>query len=388
MTTRDALGLREVAHSDLGGHGDGMQIMRNRDALYVGHLGNFGVATSILDVSDVSAPRLARQLPAPPGTHCHKVQVADGLLLVNEEQYKGGDPFTAGMIIYDVSDPFEPKRIGHFDSGGLGVHRIVYRGGRYAYVSASPEGFDSRIWVVIDLADPEYPMEAGRWWYPGQWLGGGEEASWPEGKRFAAHHALLDGEVAYLGCGDANLVVLDVADLGSPKVLSELRWSPGGFTHTCMPLPGRGLVVATDEAVKNRCAEEEKLVRIIDVGDVHNPKELSICPPPDRSHCERGLRFGPHNLHENYDGSYLSERMVFVTYFNAGLRVYDIADATQPREIAYWEPEPPAGQEAPQSNDLFVDDDMNIFVSDRFTGGLYVLAPDESLAQAMTDARL
>ncbi|MGH2778431.1 MAG: hypothetical protein ACRDJB_07245, partial [Actinomycetota bacterium] len=90
----------------------------------------------------------------------------------------------------------------------------------------------------------------------------------------------------------------------------------------------------------------------------------------------------------NYDGSYRSETLVFVTYFNAGLRVYDLADATQPLEVAYWEPEPPPGQEAPQSNDLFVDDEMNIFVSDRFTGGLYVLAPDEELAQAMTDARL
>jgi len=388
VATREALHLELVAHSDLGGHGDGMQIMRNGDALYVGHLGNFGVATSILDVSDVSKPRLVRQLPAPPGTHCHKVQVADGLLLVNEEQYKGGDPFTAGMIVYDVSDSFEPKPIGHFESGGLGVHRIVYRGGRYAYVSAIPEGFDSRIWVVVDLADPEHPVEAGRWWYPGQWLGGGEEANWPEGKKFAAHHALLDGEVAYLGCCDANLVILDVADLGAPKLLSELRWSPGGFTHTCMPLPGRGLVVTTDEAVNDRCAEEEKLVHVIDVTDVHSPKMLSVCPPPDRSHCELGLRFGPHNLHENYDGSYRSEALVFVTYFNAGLRVYDLTDAAEPSEIAYWEPEPPPGQEAPQSNDLFVDDELNIFVSDRFTGGLYVLAPDAELTQAMTEARL
>jgi hypothetical protein len=79
---------------------------------------------------------------------------------------------------------------------------------------------------------------------------------------------------------------------------------------------------------------------------------------------------------------------VFVTYFNAGLRVYDLTDATQPTEIAYWEPEPPSGQEAPQSNDLYVDDELNIFVSDRFTGGLYVLAPDEKLARAMTEARL
>jgi hypothetical protein len=388
MSTATTRGLRLIAHSDLGGCGDGFQMIRHRDALYIGHLGNFGMATSILDVGDISSPRVVQQFPAPRGTHSHKVQVADGLMLVNEEQYQGAEVFSAGMIVYDVADPFDPKPIGRFESGGLGVHRLVYRGGRYAYVSATPDGFDTRIWLVIDLADPEKPVEAGRWWYPGQWVGGGETPSWPAGKKFAAHHALLDGDVAFLGCGDANLVILDVADVAAPKLLSELRWSPGGDTHTTMPLPGRDLLVVTDEAVRDDCAEEEKLVRLVDVSDPAAPSVVSICPPPDRDHCRRGLRFGPHNLHENYAGSYQSANLVFVTYFNAGLRVYDVGDAGAPAEVAFWEPEPPRGQKAPQINDLFVDADRNIFVSDRFNGGLYVLAPDDDLAQAMEDARL
>jgi hypothetical protein len=380
--------LRQVGHSELGGSGDGMQIMRNGDALYVGHLGDFGIATSILDVSSVEHPRLVKQIPAAPGSHSHKVQVADGLLLVNEERYRGGDPFSSGMLVYDVTDPFAPSPIGRFDSGGLGVHRIVYRGGRYAYVSATPHGFDTRIWLIIDLEDPEKPVEAGRWWYPGQHRGGGEVPDWPEGKVFAAHHALLHDEVAFLGCGDANLVVLDVADVRRPTVISELRWTPGGHTHTAMPLVGRGLVVVTDEAVNDLCDEEEKLVRVIDVSDVKNPVVLAVCPPPDRSFCKRGLRFGPHNLHENYDGSYRSETLVFVTYFNAGVRVYDLSDPAAPQEVAHWVPAPPTGQKAPQSNDLFVDEDLNVFVSDRFTGGLYVLAPTEDLGARMEAARL
>jgi len=34
-------GLELVAHTDLEGKGDGMQIMRNGDVAYVGHMGDF-----------------------------------------------------------------------------------------------------------------------------------------------------------------------------------------------------------------------------------------------------------------------------------------------------------------------------------------------------------
>ncbi|HWL66316.1 MAG TPA: hypothetical protein VNP73_10120, partial [Actinomycetota bacterium] len=216
----------------------------------------------------------------------------------------------------------------------------------------------------------------------------GETPTWPEGKRFAAHHALLDGDIAYLGYGDAGLVVLDIADVGSPKKIGHLQWSPGGDTHTCLPLPGRKLVVATDEATSERCAEESHYVRVIDVSEPADPRVVSICPQPEGDYCERGMRFGPHNLHENRPGTYSSETIVFVTYFNAGLRVYDLSKAGAPTEIAFWEPATPAGQEAPQINDLLVDDDLNIFVTDRITGGLYVLRPDEVLTRTMTEGKL
>ena len=373
----EARGLRLVGHSDLNGFGDGMQVVRRGDALYVGHFGLSGMGTTVLDVSDRTRPRVVRQWPAPPGSHTHKVQVADGLLLVNEEQFRGGEPWTGGLVVYDLADPFDPRRIGRLDLGGKGFHRIVWTGGRWVHASAIPEGFDDRIWVTVDLDDPERPVEAGRWWWPGEV---------PPGRRYAAHHALLDGDVAYLGYGDAGMVVLDVSDMTAPRQIGHLGWEPGGDTHTCLPLPGRGLVVATDEALANRCDEEQKLVRVLDVSDPASPRVVGACPVPEGDFCERGLRFGPHNLHENRAGSYRSERIVFVTYFNAGVRVFDLADPAAPVEVAYWVPETPDGQEDAQSNDLWVDADGTVFVTDRIGGGLYVLEPDEELAALLRDA--
>lgn len=384
----DASHLTTIGHSDLGGRGDGMQVLRDGDALYVGHFGPSGAGTSVLDVSDPTDPRLVTQLAAPHGTHTHKVQVADGLLLVNHEQFRGGEPFSAGMAVYELGEPFHPTQIGWFDSTGKGVHRIVWTGGSYAYASVIPEGFDDRIWMIIDMSDPARPFEAGRWWWPGQWTGAGERPSWPEGKRYAAHHALLDGNIAYLGYGDAGLIVLDVSDPTKPVRLADLQWSPGGDTHTCLPLPGRELLVVTDETVTDRCAGEEHLVRVVDVSDPTDPRVVAVCPPPEGDFCERGLRFGPHNTHENQPGSYRSADLVFVTYFNAGLRVYDVSDAERPTEVAHWVPPTPEGQEAPQINDLFVTADYDIYVTDRVTGGVYVVRPDDELAARMRAAAL
>lgn len=367
--------FRLLAHHDLGGFGDGMQLLREGDALYVGHFGPSGMGTSILDVSDSSAPRLVAQLPAPPGTHTHKVQVADGLLLVNEEQFRGGAGHRSGLVVYDVAaDPLAPQRLGRLETGGLGVHRIVWTGGRYAHASATPEGFDDRIWIVVDLADPARPVEAARWWL---------DVPQPDGKRYAAHHALLDGDLAYLGYGDAGMIVLDVAEMARPRQLGRLEWD-GGDTHTCLPLPGRRLVVVTDEQVVDGEAEP-RLVRVVDVADPAAPRVVGVCPEPERLHRE--LRYGPHNLHENRPGTWASERLVFVTYFSAGLRVYDLADPAHPRQVAAWQPETPPGQPAPQTNDLFVDVDGLVWLTDRIGGGLYVLEPEPEFAAFLAAAR-
>jgi hypothetical protein len=378
-------GLRQVAAHDLAGHGDGMQVVRCAEALYVGHTGTTGAGTSILDVSDAHRPRLVAQWPAPAHTHTHKVQVADGLLLVNHEKFPYRKPATgahsAGLAIYSTADPLAPSQIGFWESGGLGVHRIVWTGGRYAHMSATPEGFRDRIWIVLDLSAPSNPREVARWWWPG--LREGEVRTWPEGERYAAHHALIDGDRAYLGFDDGGMVILDVTRMTEPQLLGQVQWD-GGATHTCLPLPGRRLVVATDEQQHDGPDAPERAIRVLDVSD--QPRVVSVLPSPQGGYEQLPLRFGAHNLHENQQGSYRSERLVFATYFSAGVRVYDLADPVAPVEVAHWVPAAPAGQPVPQSNDLFVEGEGQVWVTDRVGGGLAVLEPEPLLRTLMQEA--
>jgi hypothetical protein len=64
---------------------------------------------------------------------------------------------------------------------------------------------------------------------------------------------------------------------------------------------------------------------------------------------------------------------VFLTCFNAGLRVYDLVDPESPREVAAFVPGPNAGAAVPQTDDVVVREDGIVFLTDRAGGGVHVL---------------
>ena len=84
-----------------------------------------------------------------------------------QSEADGERNWSAGLAVYDISKPAEPKQIGFMPVDGAGIHRIWYVGGRWAYASALIEGFSDYIFITIDMADPANPREAGRFWLPG-----------------------------------------------------------------------------------------------------------------------------------------------------------------------------------------------------------------------------
>jgi hypothetical protein len=350
-------------------------------------MGNTG--TTIVDVRDPAKPRVVKRLPVPTGsTHAHKVQIAGDLLITNHEQLtpgghgapapsaKGSD-HSAGIQLYDVSNPLDPKPISFFPIGGKGVHRTWFVDGRYVYVSGRPAGYRERVFIIVDLADPARPREVGRWWLPGVWEAGGEvlPAGWPADLRYGMHHGLVQGDRAYIGCLDAGIAILDITDRTRPRTVARLDWSheESRDSHTVLPLPERKLLIVSEEETREESGGVPHRVRVIDVADETHPAEIGRFPIPEGDFSARGMRFGPHNLHENRPGSFRSDQTVYLTYFNAGLRVVDIADPRAPREVAWYVPHPPPGQRAIQINDVYVDEAGLIYISDRAGGGVYIL---------------
>jgi hypothetical protein len=387
LAQAEALNMRLVGQTDLNGHGDGMHVNLKDGFAFVAHMGESRVGTSVVDVSDPANPRVVTQLETPPGTHSHKVQVVGDVLLVNYERSMFEPQATTwegGLKVFDVSNPRKPTEIAFLRMPGKGVHRMTYWEPPYAYMSGSDAGLIDQFLVIVDLSEPSRPREVGRWWFPGQNTEAGETPSWtpttrghggaPGSKRYALHHPLVRGGRAYCGWWDAGLVILDISDKSRPTLVSHLDLgAESTATHTALPIPGRDILVVTDEQLAADCKGLQTKVRVVDVADERNPVVVAEFPAPEGDFCARGGRFGPHNVHEMRPGTLSDSNVVYVTWFNAGVRVFDIADAHKPREIAYYVPEAPPSRSSIQFNDILVGANGLVYATDRFTGGLYIL---------------
>jgi hypothetical protein len=237
--------------------------------------------------------------------------------------------------------------------------------------------------MTVDLADPSRPRPGGRYWIPGMNLAAGETPSWPPERRYGLHHAIIDGDTAYAAWRDAGMVVIDVTEREKPKLIVHRNWCPpfGGGTHNCLPLPDRQLLVVLDEAVLDHQEDGLKLIWLFDIRDPTNPVSISTFPTPaEVDYVAKGGHFGPHNIHENRPGSFVSSDLIFATYQNAGVRVFDIRDQYRPNEVGAWVPPAPTGMmdHRPnracviQSADVFVDKSGLIYSTD-YNAGLFIL---------------
>ncbi|MDT7678300.1 MAG: hypothetical protein QOD82_6202, partial [Pseudonocardiales bacterium] len=161
------------------------------------------------------------------------------------------------------------------------------------------------------------------------------------------------------------------------------NWAPpyGGGTHSPLPLPDRDLLVVADEGIADNATDGIKQTWIFDIRDRANPISIATLPiPDDADYVAKGAHFGPHNLHENRPDSFQSSEIIFETYQNAGVRVYDISNAYAPKEIGAWVPPAPRTMfdvrpnrpQIIQSADVYVEPNGVVYLTD-YNAGFYVL---------------
>jgi hypothetical protein len=368
---RNAHNMTLVGHVDIAGGG---QAWIDGTTLYVGHM-DAPHGTTIVDVADPRSPRVLATLSVPAGYHSHKVRVANNTMIVNHERLsRDADPdFGGGLGIYDVCDPARPVLRTKWKTDGKGVHRFSFDG-RYAYISPTVAGYRGNIVMILDLIDPAHPVEAGRWWMPGQWEAGGEEAG-PPPSISRCHHPLRQGDRLYVSYWHGGGAILDISDLAKPTLVARIDTN-AAFphpTHTLLALPqplkGRNVMLVADEDVDPRFPTPPAFLWLYDITTETAPVPISTFQVAglDRDGAPQAKMTGCHQPSERLHGS-----IVPCAWFANGLRMLDVADPFAPREIASYVPEPPPGCERPSSNDVTIDDRGFLYLVDR-QGGVDIL---------------
>ena len=287
-----------------------------------------------------------------------------------------------GIMTHDATDPANVTLLQEFNTGetGSGSHANFYDGGRYAYLSCgwdnqlrmeSSERPFSNALMIVDLWDPANIKEVSRWWVPGQrfgeeeeykkWPFAGDQSSWTSSHGFTVPKRVEDGgDVCYGGWGSFGMYVHDLTDITKPGVYGRVSHpleAMGGIQfHGIYPVPAdashprlQNLVLGVFEALEADCREPWHTSYVVDIADKRNPKIIGLfprpVPPPEAPYpdfcCSRG-RFSSHNAQPWVAPGVAKPSFVAMTYFNAGIRIYDISEPTAPREVAYFLP-PRAG---------------------------------------------
>ena len=395
-----AWNFKLLSQNDLGGFGgmgEGMAVQIAKDGRRIIWLAHESAPKNFtgVDVSDPRKPKVVVQTELPQSyMRSNSLELSGDIMAVAYQTRKIGQK-PAGLELFDVSVPEKPRSISFFDCSGAasrGVHQLWFCDGEYVHMAAGAADFtpshplDDQFYRCIDVRNPSKPMEVGRWWMPGTKQGETPLPRHKLDKGNRAHNTNVYRERPdrlYLAYIDGGMFVMDIADKAKPKPVSHWTNSPPytGFMHTAMPLFERGLMIVTDKSTENNAVDWPKLVWILDARDETNLVPIATCPmPPVDAYANRGGRFGAHNLFENTPAptAWHSDEIVIGTFFNGGLRAYDISNPYQPKEVGVFVPPAPKGTPAGavQLNDVFVDERAIVYTVDRFTGGFYMLEMD------------
>jgi len=371
--------------------------------------------SSIFEISDPANPRLVWHIPNDVSSNSRSVSVVydhgpekRDYLARNSES-----PGNLKFQIFDVTDRgTDPSKImlvseitgtppnscgrgcgGDFDESPMppeGARHPVPRShkgfwsqssGRF-YTSSNEPGFRSTIIQIWDLNDPRTPKFVGRAWLPGQRLGE------PGFQDQYVHHPIVDEQNnrMYAGFrdGSGQVAAWDISNPASPKLVWSYDTSPPGRgPHTVSPiryeqvpnfdgasLP-RTYAFVTDE-LGGECAPGvvKSKSYMFDITHESHPMPVATYQVPVGDFCKTGGAFGPHQHaeHRNSELNRFEDRLAFVAYLNAGIRVVDISDPYHLREVGHFIPKTNVPGAPPiQLTDVDIDHRGLLYASDRST---------------------
>jgi len=286
---------------------------------------------NVLDMSDPANPKLTDRLVTP------AMQTPHESLVVNQQRgllvaVAGNLATNVGFLdIYDVSQDCRHPQVRSTSTplGVLGHESGIAPDGRTFY-SASPS---SETIVALDISNPSLPV--------------------PIAFYNVDSHGLSisnDGNRAYVAGTGSGLHILDTSEVQARKLgaqmgeVARLQWGGMSIPQNAIPvtIKGHPYLVEIDEFGS---LSEVGAGRIIDIADERNPRVISNL----RLEVHQSENFpaikndnGANNPVQGYAGHYcnvpsrVDPGIVACSMILSGLRIFDIRDPHNPREIGYF----------------------------------------------------
>jgi hypothetical protein len=441
----DAQHVRLVGHNDLQGREALVVTTKSDPAngswVYVGHHESYWDekpklnpitgkpewnGTSILDIADPAKPKLVWHIPNDANRNSRGVSVVydykldssgrDYLIRNSEALTEGETGTDLKFQIFDITsrntDPSKISLVAEITGtppnscgpgcGGTFIKR-AHKGWwsqetGYFYSAAGEPGFQQVIIQIFDLKNPKAPKFVGRAWIPGQKDGEpGFEGQY-------AHHPVVDEQnkrlyVGYRNAGQA--AAFDISNPAQPKLIWEIDMNPPHRgPHTVSPIVynevpnfGKAALPRTYAFIVDEAGGAADMapcpggVRtgsyMVDITTETRPFPVSVWQVPVGNFCSKGGRFGPHQSAETVNGTInrFEDKIAWLAYFNAGIRVVDLSNPYALKELGYYIPKTnrnshPIVKGQPtviQINDVDIDHRGLVYASDRVGTGLFVL---------------
>jgi len=384
--------------------------------------------TSILDVADPAKPKYVWHIPNEANRNSRGVSVVydykfdssgkDYLIRNSEALTEGETGVDLKYQIFDITsrstDPSKISLVGEItgtppNSCGTGCGgKFIMRAHKgwwsqetgYFYAASGEPGFRNIVIQIFDLKNPKAPKLVGRAWIPG--LKNDEAQSLYEGQY--SHHPVVDEDnkrlyVGYRGAGQA--AAFDISNPAQPKLLWEIDLNPphrgphtvSPIVYNTVPNFGKAALPRTYAFVVDEAGGAADMapcpggVRsgsyMLDITNESKPFPVSVWQVPVGNFCEKGGRFGPHQSAETVNGKInrFEDKLAWLAYFNAGIRIVDLSNPYRIEEVGYYIPKinknsHPISKDqktAIQINDVDIDHRGLVYASDRVGTGLFIL---------------
>jgi hypothetical protein len=360
-----------VGHSDLGARGMNAALAVAGDTVYVGsRIDGAGrdAGVLIVDVSDPAAPAVVGAIGPPDesliGMSSRELRVVPDLdllvvlnMVCSPDLHGCSEPAAEreNLKLYDISDRHAPVLVGTYFFATTPIRprsphemflwRDPAEPGRVLMHMSVP--ITAPTYEIVDISDPALPVRAAAWDPASN--GGLID---PIGPDNLIHSVSVsnDGRTAYVSHLQGGLFLVDVGqvvDRVDPPVITMATppaavadWSPPepAGPHSAVPVPGRDLLVVTDEVYPMPFGTGCPFgwLRTVDVSDPAAPAVLAEHKLAENGMCggvgER-VTFTAHN-------STVTENLALVSWHAAGLQAIDLADPAAPRTLAEFRPEP------------------------------------------------